>query len=231
MATQTQGDRPLPLDLWQTVPYLTALSAEIIRTLATAASCHRYTAGALIFNEGDPGAGLFLIEEGTIKICRYSKEGREQTLGLFNRGDTFNDVAALDGGPNPATAIAFTDVILWRITRPHLQQIVQRYPALAWALIESIARRTRHLVGLVQDLSLRSVKGRLAKLLLEQARTAAQDTVPRMLTQEEMASRLGTVREVVGRALRSLVASGLIAFDRHQIVILDADRLAEEAEM
>lgn len=233
VATQTQGERPLPLELWQTVPYLTALPLEIIRTLATAASCHRYTAGALIFNEGDPGAGLFLIEEGTIKICRYSKEGREQTLGLFNRGDTFNDVAALDGGPNPATAIAFTDAVLWRITRPHLQQIVQRYPALAWALIESIARRTRHLVGLVQDLSLRSVKGRLAKLLLEQARAQAdaQESLRRMLTQEEMASRLGTVREVVGRALRSLVSSGLIALDRHQIVILDADRLAEEAEM
>ena len=233
VATQHQAGRPLPLALWQTVPYLTALPLEIIRTLATAASCHRYEAGTLIFTEGDPVSGLFFIEEGTVKICRYSKEGREQILSLFNRGDTFNDVAALDGGPNPATAIAFTDVIMWRIARPDLQQIVQRYPALAWALIESIARRTRHLVGLVQDLSLRSVKGRLAKLLLEQARAQAgtQDSVPRMLTQEEMASRLGTVREVVGRALRSLVASDLIALDRHQIVILDAERLAEEAEI
>ena len=152
VATQYQAGRPLPLALWQTVPYLTALPIEIIRTLATAASCHRYEAGTLLFTEGDPVAGLFFIEEGTVKICRYSKEGREQTLSLFNRGDTFNDVAALDGGPNPATAIAFTDVIMWRIARPDLQQIVQRYPALAWALIESIARRTRHLVGLVQDL-------------------------------------------------------------------------------
>lgn len=233
VATQHQAGRPLPLALWQTVPFLTTLPIEIIRTLATAASCHRYEAGALLFTEGEPVAGLFLIEEGTVKICRYSKEGREQTLSLFNRGDTFNDVAALDGGPNPATAIAFTDVIMWRIARPDLQQIVQRYPALAWALIESIARRTRHLVGLVQDLSLRSVKGRLAKLLLEQARAqaGAQDSVPRMLTQEEMASRLGTVREVVGRALRSLVSSGLIELDRHQIIILDAERLAEEAEI
>lgn len=231
MASQTQPEHQRPIALWQSVPYLATLPVEIIRTLATIASCHRYPAGALIFTEGDPVAGLYMVEEGTVKICRHSKEGREQILNFFKQGDTFNDVAALDGGPNPATAIAFTDVTLWRIARLDLQQIAHRYPALAWALIESIARRTRHLVGLVQDLSLRSVKSRLAKLLLEQARADDPESVARLLTQEEMASRLGTVREVVGRALRSLVASGIIEFDRHQIVILDAERLAEEAEI
>ncbi|HRW07226.1 MAG TPA: Crp/Fnr family transcriptional regulator, partial [Caldilineaceae bacterium] len=157
--------------------------------------------------------------------------GREQTLNTFSPGDTFNDVAVLDGGRSPATALAFTDAILWRIARSDLQHLAMRHPALAWALIESIARRARYLVGLVQDLSLRSVKSRLAKLLLDQARAAEEEVVPRMLTQEEMASRLGTVREVVGRALRSLAAAGIIEFDRHQIVILDSERLAEEAEV
>jgi CRP/FNR family cyclic AMP-dependent transcriptional regulator len=231
LATQNPAGRQLPLALWQSVPYLAALPEEITQTLATVASRHRYSAGALIFTEGDPVAGLCLIEEGTVKICRHSKDGREQTLNLFNRGDTFNDVAALDGGPNPATAIAFTDVTLWRITRPDLQHVANRYPALAWALIESIARRTRYLVGLVQDLSLRTVKSRLAKLLLDQATAAEQGATPPTLTQEEMASRLGTVREVVGRALRSLAAAGIIEFNRHQIVVLDAERLAEEAEI
>ena len=231
MAIQNPSGRQLPLALWQSVPYLSGLSEEIIQTLAMIASRHRYGAGTLIFTEGDPVAGLCLIEEGTVKICRHSKEGREQTLNLFNRGDTFNDVAALDGGPNPATAIAFTDVVLWRSARADLQQVTNRYPTLAWALIESIARRTRYLVGLVQDLSLRSVKSRLAKLLLDQATAAEGGNAPPMLTQEEMASRLGTVREVVGRALRSLVAAGIIEFNRHQIVVLDADRLAEEAEI
>ena len=100
---------------------------------------------------------------------------------------------------------------------------------MAWALIESLARRARHLVGLVQDLSMRNVRGRLARLLLEQAQSAGDESIPRMLTQEEMASHLGTVREVVGRALRGLASNGIIQFDRHRIVILDAERLAEEA--
>ncbi|MFN2201470.1 MAG: helix-turn-helix domain-containing protein, partial [Caldilineaceae bacterium] len=57
------------------------------------------------------------------------------------------------------------------------------------------------------------------------------DEVPRLLTQEQMAGRLGTVREVVGRALRDLAADGIIEFDRHRIVILEPDRLAEEADV
>jgi CRP/FNR family transcriptional regulator len=219
------------ISLWQSVPFLAGLTPEIVLALANVASCHRYPAGAMIFGEGEPVAGLYLIEEGSVKICRFSKEGREHTLRVFQRGDTFNDVAAFDGGPNPATSIAFSDVVAWRIARTDLQQLAHRYPVLAWALLESIARRTRYLVNLVQDLSARNVKARLARLLLEQVQASEGNVAGQLLTQEEMASRLGTVREVVGRALRSLVVSGLIKFDRHRIVILDRERLAEEAEL
>ena len=179
--------------------------------------------------EGEPVAGLYLVAEGIVKISRYSSEGREHILHLIHAGDTFNDVAAMDGGPNPATATAYTDATVYLIPRPDLRAIVDRHPDLAWALIENMARRARHLVNMVEDLSLRSVKGRLARLLLEQAETNQSGAVPRLLTQEEMASRLGTVREMVGRALRSLAAEGIIEFDRHRIVVLDAERLADTA--
>jgi CRP/FNR family transcriptional regulator len=197
--------------------------------LAAVAVRREYHAGETVFLEQDPCAGLFLIESGAVKICRFSKEGREYILHLLQRGDTFNDVAALDGGPNPATAVAHSAAILWRVGRMDLQSIASRYPALAWALVENLARRARHLVGVVQDLSMRNVRGRLARLLLEQAQDQGEAEVDRLLTQEEMASRLGTVREVVGRALRDLAAEGVIEFDRHRIIILDPDRLAGEA--
>lgn len=231
MPAQPQPIPPPLLALWQSVPYLKALPTPIVEALASTASSHRYPVGTVIFSEGEPVAGLFFVEHGTVKICRFSKDGREQTLHFMQRGDTFNDVAALDGGPNPATAIAYTESTLWRITRTDLRHVVERHPALAWALIESIAHRARYLVNLVHDLSLRNVKGRLAGLLLEQAVSAQHPENALLLTQEEMASRLGTVREVVGRALRSFVAAGLIEFDRHRIVILDAARLAEEIDI
>ncbi len=217
--------------LWQQVPFLEGLPSHIVAALAAVASFHSYAQNTFVFHEGDPAAGLFLIEQGTVKICRFSSDGREHILHLSHRGDTFNDVAALDGGPNPATAMAFTDVSLWRIARPDLQRLAAEQPELAWALIESIARRARYLVGIVQDLAMRNVKGRLARLLLEQAEADDRGEAPDPLTQEEMASRLGTVREVVGRSLRSLVADGAISIERQRIAILNRALLEREAEV
>lgn len=219
-----------PIDLWALAPSFEGLPETIIQALADAATRRSYAEGELMFLEGDPTAGLFLIETGAAKISRVSKDGREQILQLAPRGVTFNEVSVLDGGPNPATAVAQTDTVAWYITRGDLQRLTDEHPALAWALIESIARRARHLVSLVEDLSMRSVRGRLARLILEQADEHGDDVIPRLLTQEEMASRVGTVREVVGRALRGLAADQIIDFDRQTITVLDRARLREETE-
>lgn len=213
------------------VPFLRDVSPEAIDALADAAVCLRFPEGATIFLEGEPTAGLFLVEQGTVKISRVSLEGREFIMHLVERGDIFNNVSMLDGGPNPAHASARTDVIVWRIDRADMQRLARAYPELAWALVESLARRARLLVELVHDLSMRSVRGRLARLLLEEAESRDSDVVQRLLTQEEMAARLGTVREMVGRTLRGLALDGIIEFNRHRIVILDPQRLAAEAEI
>jgi CRP/FNR family transcriptional regulator len=213
------------------VPFLNSLPAETVAQLAAVATCRRASVGQVIFNEGEPGAGLFLIESGRVKISRFSREGREHIMVAFGRGDTFNDVPAFDGGPNAATAIALTDAVLWRIARPDLRRIAESHPELVWAMLESIARRTRHLVATVQNLSMRNVRERLARLLLEQAESVERGEIPAPLTQEEMASRLFTVREVVGRSLRALAADGLIEFDRNHIVIRDRAGLESAAEI
>ncbi len=207
------------------------LSPEAIDALAAVATELPYSAGETIFLEGDPATGLFVLENGVVKISRVSLEGREYIMHLVGPGESFNDVAAMDGGNNPGTAIAQTAVVVWKLSRGDLRRVAQRHPELVWAFVEDMASRARYLVGLVEDLAMRNVRGRLARLLLEEAEGTERRTVPRMLTQEEMAARLGTVREMVGRTLRSMAASGLIEFDRHRIVILDPERLAEEAEV
>ncbi len=110
-----------------------------------------------------------------------------------------------------------------------MSNLLARYPALAQGVIENLAARARHLISLVEDLSLRTVSARLAKLLLTQAVGGAE--APRRLTQQEMAAQLGTVREMVGRALRSFEEEGLIRFDRHRIIILDQEGLENKALM
>lgn len=213
------------------MPYLAGLPEEILADLAAAAVPLAYDQGQILFSEGEPTAGLFLVEEGTVKICRYALDGREHILHLARRGDTFNDVSALDGGGNPAFAIAFSRVRVWRLARADLRRLVGVHPELAWSLIVNLASRSRHLVNSVQDLAMRNVRGRLARLLVEQAEAAERGLEPEFLTQEEMANRLGTVREVVGRTLRSLAAEGIISMERQRIVIADRARLQQESEV
>lgn len=217
--------------LMRQVRYFRQLAPEVLEELAQAAVLVHHQAGAIIFLEAEPSTGMYVVEAGIVRIIRLTRDGREHILTMPNPGDTFNDVAVLDGGPNPATAVAHSDVALWRIEREDLRRTAKQHPELAWALLEDLASRARYLVGLVEDLAMRSVRGRLARLLLEEAQASETDTVPRFLTQEEMAARLGTVREMVGRTLRSLAADGIIEFDRHRIVILDQERLAAEAEV
>jgi CRP/FNR family transcriptional regulator len=220
-------------DLLRRVPYFSGLSDELLTALAAAAIERRYTRGEMVFLEGEPCTGLYVVARGEVKVFKVSPQGREQVLHQLGPGSTFNDVAALDGGPNPASAAATADATLLCIPRAELRRLAQAHPALAWALIESLARRARHLVVMVEDLALRSVKARLARLLLAEAEaTAAQAELDRgqMVTQAEMAARLGTVREMVGRALRELADEGLISLDRHRIVITDRGRLAAVAE-
>ncbi|OIO88118.1 MAG: hypothetical protein AUK03_16865 [Anaerolineae bacterium CG2_30_64_16] len=221
------------LALLRRVPYFTSLAGELLAALANVAVPRRFDRGQIIFLDGEPCAGLFIVARGQVKIFKVSLGGREQILHRVGPGGTFNDVAVLDGGPNPASAAATTEACLWVIARADIQRLAQAHPALAWALIESVARRTRHLVEMVEDLALRSVKARLAKLLLaEAARASDQDEIDRsqMVTQAEMAARLGTVREMVGRALRELTDEKLITLDRHRIVISDRAGLEAVAE-
>lgn len=227
--------RPDCLDpnLLRRAPYFTGLADDVLAALTEVAVQRRYSRGRVIFLEGDPCAGLHVVTEGEVKIFKLSPQGREQILHRLGPGDTFNDVAVLDGGPNPASAAAITDAVVGVIARAEIQRIAQLYPALAWALIESVARRARHLVAMVEDLALRSVKARLARLLLAEAQRAeGADEIDRsrMVTQAELAARLGTVREMIGRALRELADERLIVFDRHRIVIADRERLAAVAD-
>ncbi len=228
----SQPALPAPA-LLRRVPYFSQLSEAVLAALAAACVERHYDRGQVIFLEGEPCAGLHVVAAGEVKIFKLSPQGREQIIHRIGAGDTFNDVAVLDGGPNPASAAALTDARLWVITRAEMQRLAQAQPALAWALIESVASRARHLVAMVEDLSLRSVKSRLARLLLAEASraaTAGELDRSQMVTQAEMAARLGTVREMIGRALRELADEQLIEFDRHRIVIVDQAGLTAVGE-
>ena len=223
------GSLPTPRDrseLLRSLPYFRPLDEDTLASIAVLAVRRVYQPDEVIFLEGEPCAGLFVVHNGHVKIYKASPEGREQILTIIGPRDSFNDVAVFDGGPNPASAQAMDAAQVCVIERPTLVSLFDRYPKLAQAVVAVLAARCRMLVGMVEDLSLRSVTGRLAKLLLDQA-AQGQDAVP--LTRQQMAARLGTIREMVSRALRELEDEGLVRREGRQIVITDGAALERRA--
>jgi CRP/FNR family transcriptional regulator len=216
----------------QRMPEFGNLTAETQQVLATEATKRRFEAGQVIYVEGEPAEIIYILESGWVKATRMTREGREQAMMFLQPVDIFGDVAALAGTTYPGTVVALEAVQVWSIPAQTLNKLINRYPDLAMAIIRHLAERVQYYVNLVEDLSLRSVEARLAKTLLDNALLHnGQLQVPRRewTTFDEMAVRLGTVRDVLSRALKTLEAEKLLRVDKQVIVLLDPKGLAERA--
>ena len=207
------------------IPYFAQLGQEELAQVAAMSVERHYERGDLILLEGDVGGALHYVRSGLVKIFKTSPAGKEQVLRLIASDHTFNDVPALDGGPNPASAAAMESSVIYVIRRADLHALIVTSPEVAAAVVQTLASALRHLVALVEDLSLRHVTARVAKILLDQEK-ASQETQPAYhLTQQEMAALAGTAREVVGRALKELEQAGAIEMRQGRAVVLDRERL------
>jgi len=223
---------PNPEDLIQHLqasPFFSSLDSVALHALAGHAAWQAYAAGEVIFLEGDASAGLYYLQSGWLKVVKTSPDGREQVLQFLGPGEIFSAISVFTHRPNPATAIALEPAGIWLLRREAMARLVRERPALAQQVIEDMADRMVRLVELVEDLSLRSVTGRLARMVLD---GATNDVLhrPRWYTQTELAGRLGTVPDVVQRALGSLAAAGLIQVERQLIRIQDRAALERLAE-
>jgi CRP/FNR family transcriptional regulator len=190
----------------------------------------RFAADEILFWEGEPCAGIFLIVEGNVKIFRTSPAGRELMLAIETAPSTVAELPLFDGGPYPASVRAVGPVTALFINKSDFQHVCRQYPDVALKVLAVVGKRLRHLVGLVESMTFGSVTQRLAKLLLEASKGSAGATFDLPITQQELASRLGTVREVVARNLARFRADGLIRMQGHQVQILNRAGLQEEAE-
>jgi CRP/FNR family transcriptional regulator, dissimilatory nitrate respiration regulator len=206
------------------VPYFKGLDQRTLGAIARDSIRREYEPGQLVILEGEPASGLYIVQEGWLKVSKISIDGREQILQFLGSGDVFNAVSVFTGTANPASVTALEATRLWLIGRDTMLRLLDSHSGLARLVIQDLAGRVTHLISLVEDLSLRTVEARLARLLLEQS---IKDKVRRKkwATQTEMASRLGTVPDVISRTLRKLSERGLIEIARHEIRILDRPEL------
>ena len=208
-------------------PLLSTLSDEALTRVADAVVRRRYAPGETIIFEGDPCQAAYLIVEGQVRVYRLSPAGREQVLARLGPGQAFNLVPPFrPDGVNRANVRALTPVEVYAIAATDLVRLAGEIPELAQALLRDFAARLDHLTGLVEDLSLYTVRERLARFLLQHGE---EGKASRRWTQEEIAAHLGTVRDVVGRTLREFAAAGLIRLERQRVVLLDRAGLEAEA--
>jgi CRP/FNR family cyclic AMP-dependent transcriptional regulator len=209
----------------QTIPLFATLDDETLADVARRVERRDYRPGDYIAFEGEQPAGLFFVFHGRVRLSRTAADGREQVLAMAGSGAMLNAVSLFDEQPNLATARAMSPVCCILLPQSDLLILIDRHPALARAALRDMASQLRDLVVLVEDLAFHSVRERLARQLLREAREGMAE-----LTQQELAERAGTVREIAGRALRQFAQEGMVRLERGRVIVLDQAGLAQIAD-
>jgi CRP/FNR family cyclic AMP-dependent transcriptional regulator len=222
--------------------FFSPLENDVLSEMAPHIEERSFSPSQMVILEGEPCRAVYFVARGVVRIHRLSPEGREQVLAYLGPGEPFNLVPALDGGPNLATVDAVTNTTLYTIPCERFRRVMRDHHEVALAVMERLAAEVRHLSDMVEDLALHTVRTRLARFLLAQASTElgeiastelgeiADGTKPsRRWTQEEVAAQIGTVRDVVGRTLRTFADDGLIRRERGRLVVVDQAGLEREA--
>jgi CRP/FNR family transcriptional regulator len=232
-ASTTTSDFSLARQVLAVSRHFASLPADTADALARQMIPRSYTAGQVICLEGEPGEYVWFVEKGWVKGVRTASDGREQAALFLKDGETFGAEAVFSGANYPVTVIALEKVNTWAVSGQALIDLVKRHPALSLACLDHLSSRAVYYIQLVEDLGLRSVQVRIAHTLLEHAELKdGQLIIPRRpwTTLDEMAVRLGTVRDVLSRSLNALEAEGILKMERSQIIILNPQKLVERGK-
>jgi CRP-like cAMP-binding protein len=211
-----------------------ALEPADREALAHRAREQKLDRGKTLFLAGEPAAGLYVVVDGAIRAYRVSADGREQIIHVERAGATLAEVPVFDGGPYPSSTAAEEDSVVLFIRREDVLRLCLERPHISLAALRLLAARMRNCAALVERLSLRDVDRRVAQLLLEEAsdygwRSGDVMEFQLALTHQQIAARVGSVREVVSRAIMRLQQGGLIRVDGRKVVISSEEALRNYA--
>jgi len=217
----------------QRSPLFRGLAPATLERVAALATQRHYREGEIVCSQGEPGDALFAVVTGRIRISTGAADGREIFLNIMEPGDTFGEIALLDGGTRTATAVAMSACELVSLRREHLFSLLEKEPRVALELLRLCGERLRWTSGLLEDAALLDVPARLAKRLLSLAqlhgeRGAGGATL--RISQEDLASFLGVTRQAVNQQLQAWKAKGWIALGRGAITVRDARALRASAQ-
>src|SRR5579883_1269268 len=212
------------------VPLFAGLSEEEFTFLTARVVQRRFSAGELVFAEAEPCAGLYVIEAGNVRIFKSSAGGREQVLAIDGPGSSIAELPVFDGGNYPASAQAITDCSLLFVSKKDFQALCLQHPEVALKVLRVVGARLRRLVGIIEELSFTTVRHRLAAFLVRLAKTSGTRSgsgleVVLPANNQELASQIGTVRELISRNLSRFQAEGMIKIEGRNVSITNLTAL------
>jgi len=223
-----------PVETLRRVAFFAPLPVEELKTLACHCAIRRLRSQEMLFAEGDPCEGLFMVQAGTLRIFKMAENGREQVLTTERPGSTAGELALFDGGTFPASAAAAEDSTVLYLPKREFLDLCRHNSEVAFAVFKTLASRSRYLTSLVEELSLKEVSHRLARFLRDRAardgvRTRRGIEFPLEETNQEIGAEIGTVRDLVSRNLRRFVDRGIIKMERRKVIVLDMTELEVQA--
>lgn len=217
------------------LPIFAELTPAQMAFLTQRVVAKQFAAGELIFAEGDPCTGMYVVERGYIRIFKSSPGGREQVLSIDGPGTSVAELPVFDGGTYPASGSAVDEVSALLVRKQDFHALCLQHPEVALKVLKVVGARLRRLVGIIEELSFTTVRRRLASYLFrlaqrDGARTAAGIEVTLPASNQELAAQIGTVRELVSRNLSRFQQEGLLKVDGRMVVVRDLQALEAELQ-
>lgn len=208
-------------------PLFQGVSPQALEVAREAFVTRNYPAGKVIFEAGDMGAALYIVQSGQVRIYRTYLDGRERMFAFLGPGEVFGEMSLLDGQPRSASAKTTVDSVLLVLYQDAYWSLVRKWPEILHNLATILARRLRQANLELEVLSFEEGQGRVAHALSKLYRQGYGDKLRIKLTHQELASLAGTSRETVTRVLRAFCEEGLVKVRFGYVEILDPAGLEE----
>ena len=186
----------------------------------------RFGQGEVVYHRGDPAADTFVVHRGLVKSLLQDENGRDLLVGLYGRGEFFGTLTLFENGPRETTVVAVVPTAIMQISRADALRVLERNPRAMHFMFERLARTIHQLSGMLEGIVFLDVPGRLARLLVELEGPA---TLP--LTQDDIASAIGSTRDTVNKTLADFAERGLIKVERRRVRVLDHNALRQEVRI
>lgn len=212
------------------VELLNGLSSEDLLRVAQMCQLSRFRRAERIFTESQPGACLYVVMEGRVKIFGSSTQGRSKTFAYLEPGDFFGEMSLIDEEVRSASASALEDSVLIMLKSDDFRKLSLSRPAIALTMLKTLSGRLRRANREIEALSFNNVLGRIAQILLDLAERYGKTTnegilIDMTLSHKELAEMAGTAREVISRVISRFRRIGCVSFADSKLIITDRDKL------